>query len=96
MQGDDAHEKRKRSFRRFQYRGVDLEQLLELSLDDLLDLFHARARRKCAPQHCESVLGHSLPQPQPEQSAAQAGRSTCYSQSLCAATAPIRLKQLAW
>lgn len=47
MQADEGGEKRKRSFRRFQFRGVDLEQLLELSLDDLLDLFHARARRKC-------------------------------------------------
>ena len=57
MQADtDAHEKRKRSFRRFQFRGVDLEQLLELSLDDLLDLFHARARRKCVPQLFASPL----------------------------------------
>ena len=51
MQGDAAEgeQKKKRSFRRFSYRGVDLEQLLELNLDDLLEKFHARARRKCAP-----------------------------------------------
>ena len=49
MQADgEGEQKKKRSFRRFSYRGVDLEQLLELNLDDLLDKFHARARRKCA------------------------------------------------
>ena len=50
MQGDAAAEAqpKKRSFRKFAFRGVDLERLLELDLDALLDLFHARARRKCA------------------------------------------------
>lgn len=45
-------ERKKRSFRKFAFRGVDLERLLELNLDSLLDLFHARARRKCAALAC--------------------------------------------
>ena len=49
MQAEEQVERKKRSFRKFSYRGVDLEQLLMLSLDDLLDLFHARVRRKYAP-----------------------------------------------
>jgi transposase len=43
-----VEERKKRSFRKYSFRGVDLERLLELNLDALLDLFHARARRKCA------------------------------------------------
>eukprot|EP01025_Chloroclados_australasicus_P035297 TRINITY_DN3598_c0_g1_i1.p3 TRINITY_DN3598_c0_g1~~TRINITY_DN3598_c0_g1_i1.p3 ORF type:complete len:147 (+),score=16.73 TRINITY_DN3598_c0_g1_i1:109-549(+) len=42
----DSGEVKKRTFKKFTYRGVDLEQLLEMSLDDLLDLFRARVRRK--------------------------------------------------
>lgn len=41
---DDAT--KKRTFRKFTYRGVDLEQLLDLNTDELVQLFHARARRK--------------------------------------------------
>ncbi|DBA97228.1 TPA: ribosomal protein S15 [Trebouxia sp. C0004] len=37
---------RKRTFRKFTFRGVDLDQLLDMSTDELVDLFHARARRK--------------------------------------------------
>ncbi|KAK9835040.1 hypothetical protein WJX81_006319 [Elliptochloris bilobata] len=37
---------KKRTFRKFTYRGVDLDQLLDMSTDDLVDLFPARARRK--------------------------------------------------
>lgn len=56
MQGDTGgEEKKRRSFKKFSYRGVDLEQLLELQLDSLLDLFHARARRKCVPMPCGRV-----------------------------------------
>jgi transcriptional regulator GlxA family with amidase domain len=43
---DDGATK-KRTFRKFTYRGVDLDQLLDMSTDDLVDLFPARARRKC-------------------------------------------------
>lgn len=42
---DDGAAK-KRTFRKFTYRGVDLDQLLDMSTDDLVDLFPARARRK--------------------------------------------------
>ncbi len=38
--------KKKRTFRKFQYRGVDLDQLLDLSADQLMQLVHARARRR--------------------------------------------------
>ncbi|BFZ53625.1 ribosomal protein S15 [Savitreella phatthalungensis] len=50
--GDDydaqkaAELKKSRSFRKYQYRGVDLEPLLDLSTEQLMDLVHARARRK--------------------------------------------------
>jgi len=38
--------KKKRTFRKFTYRGVDLDQLLDLSHDQLMELVHARARRR--------------------------------------------------
>merc|ERR1712221_18755 len=38
--------KKKRTFRKFQFRGVDLDQLLDLSSDQLMQLVHARARRR--------------------------------------------------
>jgi len=41
-----AAEPKKRTFRRYSYRGVDLEQLLELKSDALVALLHARARRR--------------------------------------------------
>ena len=31
---------------RFTFRGVDLDQLLDLTTDELVQLFHARARRR--------------------------------------------------
>ena len=37
---------KKRTLRKFTFRGVDLDQLLDMSTDELVDLFHARARRK--------------------------------------------------
>ena len=39
---------KKRTFRKFSYRGVDLENLLDLSNEQLVDLLHARARRRLA------------------------------------------------
>jgi len=36
---------KKRTFRKFSYRGVDLENLLDLSNEQLVDLLPARARR---------------------------------------------------
>ncbi|KAI9137355.1 ribosomal protein S15 [Paraphysoderma sedebokerense] len=41
-----AELKKKRTFRKFSYRGIDLEQLLDLSSEQLMDLIHARARRR--------------------------------------------------
>ncbi|KAJ3041067.1 ribosomal protein S15 [Rhizophlyctis rosea] len=41
-----AEKKRQRTFRKFSYRGVDLDQLLDLSSEQLMDLVHARARRR--------------------------------------------------
>mmetsp|Transcript_15778 Transcript_15778/g.47528 ORF Transcript_15778/g.47528 Transcript_15778/m.47528 type:complete len:151 (-) Transcript_15778:386-838(-) len=37
---------KRRTFRKFTYRGVDLEQLLDLGTEELLQLMPARARRK--------------------------------------------------
>merc|ERR1712000_447790 len=41
-----AELKRKRAFRKFSYRGIDLDQLLDLSSEQLRDVVHARARRR--------------------------------------------------
>lgn len=41
---DDAA--KKRTFRKFTFRGVDLDQLLDMNSDELIELFHARARRR--------------------------------------------------
>ncbi|MEW5307354.1 MAG: hypothetical protein WDW38_001260 [Sanguina aurantia] len=38
--------KKPRTFRKFTYRGVDLDQLLDMKNDDLIELFHARVRRR--------------------------------------------------
>jgi hypothetical protein len=43
----DGGEVKKRTFRKFSYRGVDLDQLLDMNTDELVDLFDARARRRC-------------------------------------------------
>jgi hypothetical protein len=41
-----AAQPKKRTFRKFSYRGVDLDALLDMSTDDLVQLFPARARRR--------------------------------------------------
>ncbi|KAG6013946.1 ribosomal protein S15 [Claviceps pusilla] len=41
-----AELKKRRTFRKFSYRGIDLENLLDLSSDQLRDVVHARARRR--------------------------------------------------
>ncbi|QSL64384.1 hypothetical protein MERGE_001685 [Pneumocystis wakefieldiae] len=43
---DASGEKKKRTFRRFTYRGVDLETLLDMSSEQLMGIVHARARRR--------------------------------------------------
>ena len=45
-QADEEPTKKSRSFRKFTFRGVDLDQLLDLNTDELVQLFHARARRR--------------------------------------------------
>lgn len=37
---------KKRTFRKYSYRGIDLDKLLDMSNQELKDLFRARARRK--------------------------------------------------
>jgi hypothetical protein len=37
---------KKRTFKKFSFRGVDLDALLDMSTDDLVKLFPARARRR--------------------------------------------------
>merc|ERR1712108_75937 len=49
MADDDqkaAELKKRRSFRKFTYRGVDLDQLLDMSPEQLMELFNCRARRR--------------------------------------------------
>lgn len=43
---EDPAAPKKRTFRKFSYRGVDLDQLLDMNMEDLMELFHARARRR--------------------------------------------------
>merc|ERR1711974_233214 len=41
-----AELKKKRTFRKFTYRGIDLEKLLDLTSEQLVELVNSRARRK--------------------------------------------------
>ncbi|CAM9283932.1 unnamed protein product [Choristocarpus tenellus] len=41
-----AEMRKKRTFRKFTFRGVDLEKLLDLSMEEFMELVHARARRR--------------------------------------------------
>ncbi|KAJ3511018.1 hypothetical protein NMY22_g15789 [Coprinellus aureogranulatus] len=41
-----AELKKKRTFRTFSYRGVELDKLLDMSNEEFVDLVHARARRR--------------------------------------------------
>ena len=41
-----GEQQKKRTFKKFSYRGVDLEALLDLPTNDLVNLFPARSRRK--------------------------------------------------
>ncbi|KAG1472255.1 hypothetical protein G6F56_001644 [Rhizopus delemar] len=42
----DQQASRKRTFRKFTYRGVELEQLLDMSSEQFMELVHCRARRR--------------------------------------------------
>ncbi|PNX55005.1 40S ribosomal protein s15-like, partial [Trifolium pratense] len=37
---------KKRTFKKFSFRGVDLDSLLDMKTDELVKLFSARARRR--------------------------------------------------
>ncbi|KAL5704977.1 hypothetical protein ACHQM5_023332 [Ranunculus cassubicifolius] len=41
-----AGQPKRRTFRKFSFRGVDLDALLDMSTDELVKLFTARARRR--------------------------------------------------
>ncbi len=41
-----AELKRKRTFRKFTYRGIELDSLLDMTNEDFMQVVHARARRK--------------------------------------------------
>lgn len=41
-----AAQPKKRTFKKFSFRGVDLDALLDMSTDELVKLFSARARRR--------------------------------------------------
>ncbi|ODN74771.1 40S ribosomal protein S15 [Cryptococcus amylolentus CBS 6039] len=45
-QEEAAAKKASRSFKKYQYRGVELDNLLDLSNEDFIELVHARARRR--------------------------------------------------
>eukprot|EP00933_Yihiella_yeosuensis_P065000 TRINITY_DN685_c0_g1_i2.p1 TRINITY_DN685_c0_g1~~TRINITY_DN685_c0_g1_i2.p1 ORF type:complete len:147 (-),score=27.46 TRINITY_DN685_c0_g1_i2:60-500(-) len=42
----DEDQPKKRTFRKYSYRGIDLDKLLDFSNQDLMELFRARQRRK--------------------------------------------------
>ncbi|CAH0554012.1 unnamed protein product [Brassicogethes aeneus] len=42
----DEQVKKKRTFKKFTYRGVDLDQLLDMPNEQLMELMHCRARRR--------------------------------------------------
>lgn len=44
----DENVHKKRAFRKYTYRGVDLDHLLDMSNDQLGDLMHSRVRRRFA------------------------------------------------
>ncbi|PON53242.1 Ribosomal protein [Parasponia andersonii] len=47
---------KKRTFKKFSFRGVDLDALLDMSTDELVKLFSARARRrKGRPQQVRNL-----------------------------------------
>merc|ERR1711909_32494 len=41
-----AEKKKRRTFRKYTFRGVDLDQLLDMSSEQLMELLHCRARRR--------------------------------------------------
>lgn len=43
-----AELKKKRTFKKFQYRGVDLDNLIDLPYSELVEMFNSRQRRRCS------------------------------------------------
>jgi small subunit ribosomal protein S15e len=43
---DAMDKKKKRAFRKYTYRGVDLDQLLDMSNEQLMPMFNSRVRRR--------------------------------------------------
>merc|ERR1712153_202684 len=41
-----AEQPKKRTFKKYSYRGIDLDKLLDMSNQDLMELFRSRQRRK--------------------------------------------------
>merc|ERR1719262_1435225 len=46
MSGEAGEQRQKRTFRKYAYRGIDLEKLVDMQNEDLMNLFRARQRRK--------------------------------------------------
>ncbi|XP_062516624.1 uncharacterized protein LOC134191983 [Corticium candelabrum] len=46
MSSQTGEVKKKRTFRKYLYRGIDLDQLLDLSSEELMQIVHCRARRR--------------------------------------------------
>ncbi|KAI8578964.1 hypothetical protein K450DRAFT_244334 [Umbelopsis ramanniana AG] len=46
MADQEQTTQKRRTFRKFSYRGVDLDQLLDLSSEQFMELVHCRARRR--------------------------------------------------
>ncbi|KAF4010129.1 hypothetical protein G4228_001676 [Cervus hanglu yarkandensis] len=42
----EVEEKKKRTFRKFTYRSIDLDQLLDMSCEQLMQLYSARQRQR--------------------------------------------------
>ncbi|CAA0816348.1 40S ribosomal protein S15-3 [Striga hermonthica] len=60
---------KKRTFKKFSYRGTDLDALLDISTEELVKLFPARPRRRLAAV-CFKGKGHEIPQDMDPQIAA--------------------------
>ena len=78
-----AEQPKKRQFRKFSYRGVDLVKLLDMSNAQLIDLFPARQRRAYSNRGIKRKHRALLKRLRAAKRAAVPGffffRSSCYS-----------------
>merc|ERR1712072_16347 len=58
--------KKKRTFRKFMFRGVDLDQLLDLSSEQLMEIVHARAEDETDGPDEEAAQGEERGAPERE------------------------------